>query len=303
AAGNDNPNLAHHGKRVILPSSHIGSDRHMHQLFQDSMAICRANRKPDLFVTMTANPNWEEIQSALLPGQTASDRPDIVARVFEQKKKALLKEIMNGLFGKCVAKVDTNEFQKRGLPHIHILIFFHSLDKIRDANHVDTIVSAKIPDRILHPVLYDVVTTVMMHGPCGDRFPNARCMVNGRCSKQYPKPFNPETLYGEDGYPRYARPENGPTFTKAGFTYDNRWVVPYNPYLSARYVNISYSNQVLSSNFNLDIDVTSMLRFVLRSNLSSTFTNTSIKDLIKQLWRWQQRDKRKISLKMRSRSI
>ncbi|KXN90268.1 hypothetical protein AN958_04576 [Leucoagaricus sp. SymC.cos] len=171
---------------------------------------------------MTANPNQEEIQSALLPGQTASDCPDIVAQVFEQKKKALLKEIMNGLFGNCVAMVHTIEFQKRGLPHIHVLIFLYSLDKIRDANYIDIIVSAKIPGCNIHSVLYDVVTTVMMHGPCGDRFPNACCMVNGRCSKQYPKPFNSETLYGEDAYSRYARPEDGPTFTKAGFTYDNR---------------------------------------------------------------------------------
>ncbi|KXN81926.1 hypothetical protein AN958_03406 [Leucoagaricus sp. SymC.cos] len=122
---------------------------------------------------MTANPNWEEIQSALLPGQTASDHPDIVARVFEQKKKALLKEIINSLFGNCVAKVDTNKFQKQGLPHIHIHIFFYSLDKIHDTNYVDIIVLAKISDCNIYPVLYDVVTTVMMYGLCGDHFPNA----------------------------------------------------------------------------------------------------------------------------------
>jgi len=38
----------------------------MYQLFQDSMAICRFCQKPDLFITMTANPNWPEIQDALL---------------------------------------------------------------------------------------------------------------------------------------------------------------------------------------------------------------------------------------------
>ena len=55
---------------------------------------------------MTANPNWPEIQDALLQEelpdpnfnahrrkQTAYDRPDIVACVFEQKKNALLKDI------------------------------------------------------------------------------------------------------------------------------------------------------------------------------------------------------------------
>ncbi|KAF9440445.1 hypothetical protein P691DRAFT_647674, partial [Macrolepiota fuliginosa MF-IS2] len=52
----NNPNQPR-GQRVILPSSHSGSSRHMNQLFQDSMAICRVNgNKPDLFITMTANP-------------------------------------------------------------------------------------------------------------------------------------------------------------------------------------------------------------------------------------------------------
>ena len=102
AALGDNVNLAEHGTRIILPSSFIGSERHMNQLFQDSMAICRAFNKPDIFLTMTANPNWPEIQDQLLSEvppphganyrrrkQKASDHPDIVARVFEQKKNAL----------------------------------------------------------------------------------------------------------------------------------------------------------------------------------------------------------------------
>ncbi|KAG5347453.1 hypothetical protein C0989_011811 [Termitomyces sp. Mn162] len=38
----------------------------MQQLFQDSMAICRNFGKPDLFLTMTANPKWSEIEEALL---------------------------------------------------------------------------------------------------------------------------------------------------------------------------------------------------------------------------------------------
>jgi Helitron helicase-like domain at N-terminus len=113
---NDNINLAEHGSRIILPSTFIGSEHHMNQLFQDSMAICRALNKPDIFLTMTANPkipNWPEIQDQLLwevpPAaganhprrkQKASDRPDIVARVFEEKKNALLKEIHDGVLGR-----------------------------------------------------------------------------------------------------------------------------------------------------------------------------------------------------------
>ena len=62
----NNLNLAEHGQRIILPSSFGGGECHMSQLFHDSMAICRHFHKPDLFLTMTANPNWPEIQDQLL---------------------------------------------------------------------------------------------------------------------------------------------------------------------------------------------------------------------------------------------
>src|SRR5271156_695035 len=239
AAANGDNNLQNVGEKIILPSTHIGSPRNMQQLFQDSMAICRFYRKPDIFLTMTANPNWPEITEQLLwndpvPGQppskqTAADRPDIVARVFEEKKKALLKEIKDGLFGKAVAMVHTIEFQKRGLPHMHLLIFLHQNDKIRNPDDVDSIVSAQIPDKTLHPKLWETVTTTMIHG-CTNK-----CMVNGNCSKGFPKEFRDHTHFGEDGYPEYARPNNGATMTKGDKTYDNRHVVPYNPYLSAKF--------------------------------------------------------------------
>jgi hypothetical protein len=164
----NNLNLEEHGRHIILPSSFSGGERCMNQRFQDSMAICRKFRKPDIFLTMTANPQWPKIQDNLLwevppqPGaqhqrrkQRACDRPDIVARVFELKKQELLKDIRkNGIFGKVVAMVHTIEFQKRGLPHMHLLIFLDQADKIHDAAHVDTIVSAQIPDPELHPLLY-----------------------------------------------------------------------------------------------------------------------------------------------------
>jgi hypothetical protein len=75
------------GLRIVLPSSIVGSPRHMQQLYQDSMALVRKFGKPDLFITMTCNPNWDEILEALLPGQQAADRPDIVARVWNEKLK------------------------------------------------------------------------------------------------------------------------------------------------------------------------------------------------------------------------
>src|SRR5450759_2038316 len=99
-------NISNMGRRVILPSSFVGGPRHMHQLYQDAMSIVRVYGKPDYFLTMTCNPNWQEIQKELLPGQTWCNRPDLVARVFRQKQKALLDLIMKQrILGRVVAHI------------------------------------------------------------------------------------------------------------------------------------------------------------------------------------------------------
>ena len=62
------------------------------------------------------------------------------------------------------------------------------------------------------------------------------CMRDGKCSKYFPKPFNPETWFGEDGYPKYSRPNDGQTFSDSrGNVYDNGSVVPHSPYLLTKY--------------------------------------------------------------------
>jgi len=95
---------------------------------------------------MTANPKWLEIIHSFIPGQTATDHPNIVSRVFEQKKRALLKLIDNGFFGTTVAYIHTIEFQKRGLPYIHLLIFLYPQYRIRDSHHINSMISAQLPD-------------------------------------------------------------------------------------------------------------------------------------------------------------
>jgi hypothetical protein len=85
-------------------------------------------------------------------------------------------------------------------------------------------------------MLYQTITKCMTHSPCGPEHPNASCMVDGVCSKHFPKEFCPETRFSEDGYPEYARPDNGRTYTNSrGQTFDNCHIIPYNPFLSARY--------------------------------------------------------------------
>jgi len=301
AVNNDeNADAAQRGKHVILPSTHLGSPRHMYQLFQDSMAICHHCRKPDLFLTMTTNPKWPEITDALLRDPTPegkrqepSDRPDIVARVFVQKMEQLLKDVRGGLFGKVAGMVYTVEFQKRGLPHMHLLIFLQQQDKIRNPKDVNDIVSAQIPDPVAHPLLYETVTKHMVHGPCGPGHESAPCMVDKVCSKHYPKQFEPETLFGRSGYPEYARPDNGRSFVdRRGHLHDNRDIVPHNPYLSAKFGQFAFPSFIFLFDAHCCLAlqiVTSMWRFALLSKPSNTFTSTSIKVMIAPLLRSQER--------------
>lgn len=60
-------------------------------------------------------------------------------------------------------------------------------------------------------------------------------MVDGSCSKTFPKAFQLTIAVTEDSYPVYRRPEDGRTVTKGRHQLDNRWVVPYNPYLAQKY--------------------------------------------------------------------
>ena len=75
----------------------------------------------------------------------------------------------------------------------------------------------------------------MAHGPCGVLNTKSVCMVDGKCSKDYPKEFHDRTILCHDGYPLYRRRDNGRTVQVGSVEVDNRWIVPYNPYLSKKY--------------------------------------------------------------------
>ena len=49
------------GKKYILPSSYIGGPRYLHNKRLDAMSYVTEFGKPDLFITFTCNPKWEEI--------------------------------------------------------------------------------------------------------------------------------------------------------------------------------------------------------------------------------------------------
>ena len=240
----DDANPQNIGQKVILPSTFIGGPRYMHQRTQDAMSYVRKYGRPSLFITMTCNPSWPEIQDQLFPGQAANHRPDIVARVFNLKRKAMMDEITKkNIFGNVNANVCSIEWQKRGLPHAHILLWLSSNDKIR-ADDIDSVISAEIPDQQTHPRLYNIVTSHMIHGPCGCQNPSAQCMVDGKCTKGFPKEFNPETKSANDGYPLYRRrhPNHGGRTAVKQFRGNNINVELCNSIKAIKYV-IKYVNK------------------------------------------------------------
>nr|XP_053602892.1 uncharacterized protein LOC128670900 [Plodia interpunctella] len=143
------------------------------------------------------------------------------------------------------------EWQKRGLPHVHILLWLK--DKLRP-NQFDDIISAEIPDPDNDKVLHDIIVKNMIHGPCGPENPQCPCMKDGRCTKKFPCKLHSETVHNENGYPMYRRrapADGGRTATVklrngSYATVDNSWVVPYSPILSKMF-NAHINVEVCSS--------------------------------------------------------
>ncbi|XP_019227612.1 PREDICTED: uncharacterized protein LOC109208909 [Nicotiana attenuata] len=204
------------GKRIILPSSFTGGARYMLQNYQDTMAICKWAWYPDLFITFTCNPKLKTIY-------------------LSNKFILLLRAV-----------IYTIEFQKRGLPHAHILLFLHEHNKYPTTVDIDQIITAEIPNEAVDPHYYRAVKSFMMHDSCGSARKSSPCMQNGRCTKCFPKKFTEPTTIDEDDYPIYRRKDNGRTIKKDGIDLDNRYVVPHNRFLLLKYgahINVEWCNQ------------------------------------------------------------
>lgn len=137
-------NVNNMGQEVILPSSFTGSPRYMHEKNQDAMTFVRKFGRPDLFITFTCNPEWPEIKNELFQDQMSFDRHDIISRVFHLKLKKFMHVLKNKcIFGDVNCHVYSVEWQKRGLPHCHILLWLQT--KIQPAE-IDKIISDEIPN-------------------------------------------------------------------------------------------------------------------------------------------------------------
>lgn len=149
---------------------------------------------------------------------------------------------LDSIFGKVVAYVYTIEFQKRGLPHMHLLVSLQTT--FYTPEEIDQFITAQIPDKNLFPELYKLVIKHMLHGPhtntssCLKKNNIGNIVHNAQCKKGFPHPFNDATDITKPGFAQFQRKDNtneNHFYYNSNIKTHNGWVVPYNPYLLMRY--------------------------------------------------------------------
>ncbi|XP_072060153.1 uncharacterized protein [Arachis hypogaea] len=124
---------------------------------------------------------------------------------------------------------------KEGLPHVHMFLILENNDKLSDPDQYDSLVQTEISCKETEPHLHEAVLRHMVHGPCRTLNQSSPYMKNGQCKCNYPKEFVPETQRGDDSYSQYRRRFDTPIPIDQNVIIDNRWEVPYNPWLLLKY--------------------------------------------------------------------
>jgi len=102
--------------------------------------------------------------------------------MFKIKLKELINDIhKKHIVGRIITGTYVIEFQKCGLLHAHIFIFFIEDYKPHTVKDVDRMISAKLPNLETNKLAHETIARCMIHGPCGAVFPNAPCMEYGKC--------------------------------------------------------------------------------------------------------------------------
>ena len=189
------------------------------------------------------------MQNELLASQRSDDILDLCDRILRMKLELLLKHLKGDeSFGKLTLFVSVIEFQKRGLVHAHIISFLDDATKfsLQVPTVIGNLILVEIPPAT-SPHLRELVLNHTIHAPCSDNT-DSRCMREGRCSKNFPKPFRPDTASVEGdnyvSYRRRSREEENEFEVRTMKTYvsgihkmaiDNSWIVPYSPDLFRKF--------------------------------------------------------------------
>ncbi|GKE67644.1 hypothetical protein Tco_1521805 [Tanacetum coccineum] len=76
------------------------------------------------------------------------------------------------------------------------MLWIHEATRVREDEDIDIYVSAELPSIDADPECHQIVSKLMMHGPCGLACPSAKCMQNtSECKKTFSKGLSLEKAY------------------------------------------------------------------------------------------------------------
>jgi hypothetical protein len=101
--------------------------------------------------------------------------------VFKIKLKELINDIhKNHILGCTIAGIYVVEFQKRGLPYAHILIFFTEGYKPHTVEDVDHMISAELSNSETNKLAHETVARCMVHVQLRFQMPHAWKKANAK---------------------------------------------------------------------------------------------------------------------------
>ncbi|XP_050890653.1 uncharacterized protein LOC127096077 [Lathyrus oleraceus] len=110
-------------------------------------------------------------------------------------------------------------------------------------------VREEIPKLECEPQLHEAVVKHMIHIPCSTINRKSPCMKDEHCKKRNPKQFLDETRQGTNSYSEYRGRFDESISLGRDRSVDNRWVVPYNPWLLLKYdshINVEICSSIKS---------------------------------------------------------
>jgi hypothetical protein len=197
-----------------IPGSFTKSASWFRNLLEGALFLMMKRGRPQFFITLTFD--TAEAASRLFPGRSANDDPVLVAQLFERRLRAFVALLRKGLLGPYVYSVVVVEWQKRGLPHAHILLRVHvpGLDmptpSMRAINRVTTAEVSQLRTRMGRRIYRNTMRHKCTKA-CRSRLHRctdaASCVLQPvPCKKKFPWPIKRRTqLDPRTGYVIYRR--------------------------------------------------------------------------------------------------
>ena len=211
--------LIHNDKAYRFLRNVRGSPPYWHKMFLETLAMIRQLGIPTWFFTLSAaDMQWPEVIQTIaaqygthytadevpnLPWETKCmwlrSNPVTAARNFNHRLEKFFNDFIKSKaqpLGEIVDSVTRIEFQSRGSPHAHCLLWVHNAPKLgydddKDVtSFIDKYVDCNQP-RPEHE-LHSKVTKLQKHS-C-----SARCRRNGKCKYNFGKPPSPETIIAKE---------------------------------------------------------------------------------------------------------